>query len=95
MYWIEKTLDSLKKNVYYIFSNILKICLSSSLIMLSSLAQLSAAFSVLLLAVTNFTQTVFQHNKQIPQVTFSGQFRVWFRICPPGSKLIGGVWGLQ
>ena len=45
--------------VYYIFSNILKMCLSSSFIMSSSSAQLSPVLSVLLAAITHFSQTFF------------------------------------
>ena len=56
-------------------SNMLKMCPSTSF-MMSSLAQLSAAFSVLLAAATHFTQTIFQHNKQLPQVNFAGKFWV-------------------
>ena len=59
--------------------------------MLSSSAQLSAGFSVLLEIINHFTQAFCQHNKQSPQVTFAGQF--WIRLgkCPLGSKLIS-VW---
>ena len=45
--------------------------LSSAFIMLSSSAQLSAAFSVLPVAFTHFTQTFFQHNKQTPNELLS------------------------
>ena len=56
-------------------SNILKMC-PSTLFIMSSLAQRSAAFSVLLAAVTHFTQTIFQHDKLSPQINFAGQFWV-------------------
>ena len=58
--------------------------------MTSSLAQLSAEFSVLLAAITHFTIAFFQHNKYSQRVTFSGQFLVWLGKCPLGSKLISG-----
>ena len=58
--------------------------------MTSSLAQLSAEFSVLLAAITHFTIAFFQHNKHSQRVTFSGQFLVWLGKCPLGSKLISG-----
>ena len=65
-------------------------CLSSSFIMSSSLAQLSAAFSVLLAAITHFTLVFFQRNKHSQGVTFVGQFWVWLGKFPLGSKLISG-----
>ena len=68
----------------------LKMCLSSSFIMSSSLAQLSAAFSVLLAAITHFTLAFFQRNKHSLRVTFAGQFLVWLGKCPLGSKFISG-----
>ena len=58
--------------------------------MTSSLAQLSAEFSVLLAAITHFTIAFFQHIKHSQRVTFSGQFLVWLGKCPLGSKLISG-----
>ena len=58
--------------------------------MTSSLAQLSAEFSVLLAAITHFTIAFFQHNKHSQRVTFSGQFLVWLGKFPLGSKLISG-----
>ena len=95
MHWIKNS-SFLKRNVLRLLhiSSILKMCLSSSFIMLSSLAQLSAAFSVLLAAITYFTQTFFQHNKHSQRVTFAGQFLVWLGKFPLGSKLIIGG-GLQ
>ena len=65
-------------------------CLSSSFIMSSSLAQLSAAFSVLLAAITHFTLAFFQRNKHSQRVTFAGQFLVCLGKFPLGSKLISG-----
>ena len=64
--------------------------LSSSFMMSSSLAQLSAAFSVLLAAITHFTLALFQRNKHSQGVTFVGQFLVWLGKFPLGSKLISG-----
>ena len=58
--------------------------------MTSSLAQLSAEFSVLLAAITHFTLAFFQHNKHSQRVTFAGQFLVWLGKFPLGSKLISG-----
>ena len=58
--------------------------------MSTSLAQLSAEFSVLLAAITHFTIAFFQHNKHSQRVTFSGQFLVWLGKCSLGSKLISG-----
>ena len=69
----------------------LEMCLSSSFIMSSSLAQLSSAFSVLLAAITHFTLAFFQRNKHSLRVTFPGQFLVWLGKFPLGSKLISGV----
>ena len=71
-----KALCLFKKNlnyIYYIFSNIVKMCLSSSFIVSSSLTQLSAVISVLLAAITHFTQTFVQHNKLSLQVSFTRQ----------------------
>ena len=68
----------------------LEMCLSSSFIMSSSLAQLSATFSVLLAAITHFTLAFFQRNKHSQRVTFAGQFLVWLGKFPLGSKLISG-----
>ena len=64
MHWI-KNFNFLKKNLLRLLhiSSMLKMCLSSSFIMSSSLAQLSAAFAVLLAAITHFTLTFFQHNE--------------------------------
>ena len=64
--------------------------LSSASIMSSSLAQLTAAFSVLLAAIMHFTLAFFQRNKHSQRVTFSGQFLVWLGKFPLGSKLISG-----
>ena len=68
----------------------LKMCLSSSFILSSSLAQLSAAFSVLLAALTHSTLAFFQRNKHSQRVTFAEQFLVWLGKFPLGSKLISG-----
>ena len=64
--------------------------LSSSFIMSSSLAQLSAAFSVLLAAITHFTLVFFQPSKHLQRVTFTGQFWVLLGKFPLGLKLISG-----
>ena len=60
MHWI-KNFNFLNKNLLHLLhiSSILKMCLSSSFIMSSSLAQLSATFSVLLAAITHFTLAFF------------------------------------
>ena len=78
---------------YYILSNIRKMCLPSSCIMLLSSRQLPAGISVLLAAITHITQAFYQHNKHSPQVTFSGRFCCWLGECPLGSKLISMVRG--
>ena len=65
-------------------------CLSSAFRMSSSLAQLTAPFSVLLAAITHFTLAFFQRNKHSQGVTFAGQFLVWLGKFPLGSKLISG-----
>ena len=72
----------------------LKMCLSSSFIMSSSLVQLSAAFSVLLAAITHFTLAFFQRKKKSQRVTFAGQFWVWLGNFPHGSKIVSGGGGL-
>ena len=77
-YGLDKNFNFLKQNL-----------LSSLFIMSSSLAQLSAAFSVLLAAITHFTLAFFQRNKH-SRVTFAGQFLVWLGKVPLGSKLISG-----
>ena len=64
-------------------------CLSSASIMSSSLAQLTAAFSVRLAAIAHFTLACFQRNKN-SRVTFAGQFLVWLGKFLLGSKLISG-----
>ena len=68
----------------------LEMCLSSSFVMSSSLAQLSSAFSVPLAAITHFTLAFFQRNKHSLRVTFAGQFLAFFGKFPLGSKLISG-----
>ena len=65
-------------------------CLPSSFIMSSSLAQLSATFSALLAAITHLTLAFFQCNKHSQRITFAGQFLVWLGKFPLGSKLISG-----
>ena len=65
-------------------------CLSSAFIMSSSLVQLSAAFSVLLAALTHFTLAFFQRSNHSQRVTFAGQFWVWLGKLPLDSKLISG-----
>ena len=65
-------------------------CLSSSFVMSSSLAQLSSAFSVLLAAITHFTLAFFQRNKHSLRVTFAGQFLACLGKFPLGSKSISG-----
>ena len=71
-------------------------CLSSSFISSSSLVQLSAALSVLLVAIMHFTLAFFQCNKHLQRVTFAGQFRAWLGKFPLGSKvIISGGGGLQ
>ena len=86
IYALDKNFSFLKKNTLRLLSisNILKMCLLSSFIMSSSSTQLSAAFSVLLVAITHFMQTFFKHNKQSPLVTFAGQFYIWLEKCPLG-----------
>ena len=56
MHWI-KDLSFLKKNLLWLLniSNTIKMSLSSLIIMSLSSAQLSAAFSMLLAAITHFT----------------------------------------
>ena len=72
MHWI-KNFSFLKKNLLRLLrlhiSSILKMCLSPSFIMSSSLAQLSSALSVLLAAIAHFTLAFFQHNKHSQRVT--------------------------
>ena len=65
-------------------------CLPSSFIMSSSLAQLSATFSVLLAAITHLMLAFFQRSKHSQRVTFARQFLVWLGKFPLGSKLISG-----
>ena len=65
-------------------------CLSSAFIMSSSLAQLTAAFTVFFAAIMHFTLAFFQRNKRSQRVTFAGQFLVWLGKFPLGSKLISG-----
>ena len=91
MDWI-KNFNFLKQNLLRLLhiSSTLKMYLSSLFIMSSSLAQLSAAFSVLLAAITHFTLAFFQRNKHSKRVTFAGQFWVWLGKFPLGSKLISG-----
>ena len=91
MHWI-KNFNFLKQNLLHLLhiSSMLKVCLSSLFIMLSSLAKLSAAFSVLLATITHFTLAFFQRNKHSQRVTFAGQFLVWLGKFPLGSKLISG-----
>ena len=67
--------------------------LLSASIMSSSLAQLTAAFSVLLAAIMHFTLAFFQRSKHSQRVTFAGQFLVWLGKFPLGSKLISGGGG--
>ena len=69
----------LKQNLLRLLhiSSTLKMYLSSLFIMSSSFAQLRAAFSVLLAAITHFTLAFFQRNKHSKRVTFAGQFWVW------------------
>ena len=76
---LDKNFSFLKINLLPLLhiSSILKICLLSSFIMSSSLAELSAGFSVLLEAITHFTIAFFQHNKHSQRVTFVRQFWVW------------------
>ena len=71
-YALDKNFRFLKNNLLHLLhiSSILKMCLASSFMMSSSLAQLSAAFSVLLAAITHFTLAFFQHNKH-SRVTFT------------------------
>ena len=78
-YALDKNFNFLKKNLLRLLhiSSILKACLSSSFITSSSLAQLSAAFSVLLAAITKFDTSIFQQNKPSQRVTFAGQFWAW------------------
>ena len=94
MHWI-KNFNFLKKNLLRLLhiSSILKMYLSSSFTMSSSLAQLSAAFSLLLVAFTHLTIAFFQHNKHSRRVTFAGQFWVWLGKFPLGSELISGGGG--
>ena len=91
MHWI-KNFNFLKNNLLRLLhiSSMLKMCLSSSFIMSSSLAQLSAAFSVLLAAITHSTLAFFQRNKHSQRVTFAEQFLFWLGKFPLGSKLISG-----
>ena len=62
-YTFDKNFGFLKRNLLRLLhiSSILKMCLSSSFIMSSSLPRLLAAFSVLLAAITHFTIAFFQH----------------------------------
>ena len=96
MHWI-KHFNFKKQNLLHLLhiSSMLKMCLSSSFIMSSSLAKLSAAFSVLLAAITHFTLAFLQRNKHSQGVTFVGQFWVWLGKFLLGSKLISGGGGLQ
>ena len=64
-------------------------CLSFSFLMSSSWTQLSAVFSMLLVAITHFTQTLFQLNKLTPRVTFAGQFRALSGNVLLAQNLIG------
>ena len=95
-YALDKNFNVLKNNLLRLsnISSMLKMCLSSSFIVSSSLVQLSAAFSVLLAAITHVTLAFFQRNKHSKRVTFAGKFLVWLGKFPLGSKLISGG-GLQ
>ena len=93
-YALGKNFSCLKKNILRSLhiSSILKMCLSSSFIMSLSLAQLPAAFSVLLAAITYFTLAFFRHNKHSQRVTFVGQNSVsgwenssWLKINKRGG----------
>ena len=70
MDWI-KNFNFLKQNLLRLLhiSSTLDMYLSSLFIISSSLAQLSAAFSVLLAAITHFTLAFFQRNKHSKRVT--------------------------
>ena len=94
-YALDNNFNVLKNNLLRLsnIASMLKMCLSSSFIVSSSLVQLSAAFSVLLAAITHFRLAFFQRNKHSKRVTFAGQFLVWLGKFPLGSKLISG--GLQ
>ena len=96
MHWI-KNFNFWKKNLLHLLhiSSMLKMCLSSAFRMSSSLAQLSAAFSVLLAAITYFTLAFFQRNKHSQRVTFARQFLLWLGKFPPGSKINKRGEGLQ
>ena len=65
-------------------------CLPSSFIMSSSLAQLLATFSVLLAALMHLMLAFFQCNKHSQRITFARQFLVWFGKFALGSKLKSG-----
>ena len=92
-----KNFNFLKQNLFRLLhiSSTLKMYVSSLFIMSSSLAQLSAAFSVLLAAITHFTLAFCQCNKHSNETSYFcrtilglvGKISSWLKI--------NKRWGLQ